>query len=256
MPIKRTATATPPPSDAPTRSRRRVAEDAPTPVTPRTTSDDVYEEDTEVAAAPRRALKKGWAAAKQALAFDNLDYKFPEDGKKGLIKFLDDEPFAVYQQHWLNNTPKGTKKSYTCTEDSADCPLCRAGDKPSPRIVFEILGWDERKTPTTSLLFAGPGLARKIDDEAIIDESYDPPLPVLTEGYYSIKKTEVKNKVEYSIGHVKSRDLPDDWKIDEDEAAEAVATAKRIPDSAIRFDSVESLTEAADKWVKGKSDEA
>lgn len=50
----------------------------------------------------------------------------PDSGDTVLVKFLQSEPFAAYNEHWCSWMPIGKKKSYICIK--VDCPLCAIGD--------------------------------------------------------------------------------------------------------------------------------
>lgn len=70
----------------------------------------------------------------------------PTEGVEFLLKFVDDGPIAVFLQHWLDDMPKGVKRSYTCyldgegdASEDEDCPLDALGDKPSTQTLFNII---------------------------------------------------------------------------------------------------------------------
>ena len=103
-------------------------------------SDYLVEEDEYMAPKHGTTVQSGWDAAaaflkpkKEAGAYPT-NFKLTE--KAQLIRFMDDAPFFVYQEHWINRTEG--KRSFVCL--GAECPLCTiAGDHPRPRFVFNVL---------------------------------------------------------------------------------------------------------------------
>lgn len=73
---------------------------------------------------------------------------------------LDDGPYANYLQHWIDEVPKGTRKSYVClgTWDE-DCPMCDVGDSPSTVSLFNILDISNPKKPKVVVWRASVAIA-------------------------------------------------------------------------------------------------
>lgn len=63
-------------------------------------------------------------------------YKPPEN-EEGIIKFLEDGPYANVLQHWIDELQG--KKGFYCLGSQNDCPLCDMGDTPTPYARFNIL---------------------------------------------------------------------------------------------------------------------
>jgi hypothetical protein len=82
---------------------------------------------------------RGWAAhkenqAKSAKFGDPNEFKVAKLDEVYLIKFLEEEPFWSYMQHFVNEIPKGGgKKQFTCMGE--DCPLC---DKNYPATTLTL----------------------------------------------------------------------------------------------------------------------
>src|SRR3712207_471410 len=101
-----------------------------------TTTEDPHaglsaENDDEPTTRSSSVPKRGWGAAKKAVAesgdFGN-EFKWPED--EALIKFPESEPFATAHEHWVDEITSG-KRSFYCLGDigpKKDCPLCKAGN--------------------------------------------------------------------------------------------------------------------------------
>lgn len=139
------------------------------------------------------------------------EFKF-EKGQKSLIKFLEDESFASYRQHWVE---KKGKKSYICI--GKGCPLCANGDTPSPKFAFNIYSFE---TSEVKALIAGPMLLDVIEDAV-----EDTKTKQLTSGFWSISRSGKGNKTSYACTPVKPRDLEEDWGVTLDDAEATYADA-------------------------------
>lgn len=161
---------------------------------------------------------------------------FPEAFKPGddeeLVKFLDDEPFATYRLHWINEIREG-QRGFVCWED--DCPLCeRLGDNPSLKAQFNILvavfdeegnaEWDNR------VWTVGVKLGQQL--EGLAKGRTGP----LTKHYWAVTATKTKKITSHSVNVVKGRDLAEDWQVDgiTDEQLDK-AKKKSYDSSSIRF---------------------
>jgi hypothetical protein len=181
-----------------------------------------------------------------------VDYK-----RRYLIRMLDDEPYATFGQHWLDDMPKGEKKSYVCLGE--DCPLCDilgadTDTKPRPLARFNVVEFVEEKrdgetymVPKHKFWEIGPGVAQILEDYAD-----DPQMSPLSDFYWQVSKskTSKKSPTTYQINKVKDRDLWDDWgaeEIADDEWQEFLD--KRFTSSTIRKDSREDLEEIAEEYV-------
>ena len=166
-------------------------------------------------------IQQGWDSATALLEketpFEERDFKLSED--KQLIKFLQDSPFATYEQHWINDA-KG-KKSFICIGD--DCPLCDIlGDKPRGKFLFNVLALSEEE-PKVQVLTAPPSLFRLIKD-AHEDERHGP----LDKEYYEISRSGTGPKTQYKLALMKSRDLEEEWNI-------KLSDAKNLEGEAVLF---------------------
>jgi hypothetical protein len=198
---------------------------------PQFTADDYLEEDS-VDAKPKHGTtsQAGWAAASSFLnrkaSSNESKYasfmKFSDQGT--LVRFLDDEPFKVYEEHWIDRTEG--RRSFVCEGDS--CPLCTiAGDTPRPKFAFNVLVLTE-ENPTVQIMVAVPSLARLLQAA-----HEDPKRGPLTRYYWNIARLGMGRDTQYTLERVRATDLAEEWELDPEEVTEAVAQAVRYEPSAI-----------------------
>lgn len=173
-------------------------------------------------------VQSGWGAASAALKpkKENGDYptdfRFSEQAQ--LVRFLQDEPFAVYEQHWVDRTEG--KRSFVCLGD--DCPLCTiAGDKPRAKFAFNIVVLSDGE-PNVQILTAPPSFARQLQSA-----NDDPRRGPLTKYYWAITRTGSGNTTQYMLDRVRPTDLADEWELDSDSIEEFVTTAMSYDTTAI-----------------------
>ena len=163
-------------------------------------------------------VQEGWDAAEALLKVENTefptDFRFSEEPQ--LVKFLQDRPFATYEQHWIER-PKG-KKSFVCIGDG--CPLCEIlGDKPRGKFAFNVLVLSG-ETTGVQVLTAPPSLARQIK-KAHDDERKGP----LDKEFWEISRLGTGPTTQYTLNFVRGRDLAEEWKLNLENVTELVATA-------------------------------
>ena len=199
------------------------------PITKPTVEADSYlSEDTEDAM-PKvgTTVQQGWDA------FDSLvqenssdfptDFKFSESPQ--LVKFLEDQPFASYEQHWIER-PKG-KKSFVCIGEA--CPLCDVlGDKPRGKFAFNVLVLSG-ETQGVQIMTAPPSLARQIK-KAHDDERKGP----LSKEFWEVSRLGSGPTTQYTLNFVRGRDLAEEWKLSTDDVQELVAAAVPFTAEVIR----------------------
>jgi hypothetical protein len=195
---------------------------------PSVDADNYLAEDSEDAM-PKvgTTVQQGWDA------FDSLvqenssefptDFKFSEEPQ--LVKFLEDQPFASYEQHWIER-PKG-KKSFVCIGDA--CPLCDVlGDKPRGKFSFNVLVLSG-DVQGVQILTAPPSLARQIK-KAHDDERKGP----LSKEFWEISRLGTGPTTQYTLNFVRGRDLAEEWKLSQDTVNELVAAAVPFTAEVIR----------------------
>lgn len=171
--------------------------------TPRGGARDEDDEDEDEDEERPDVVGRGWAAgkAKRAKTATFPDRFSPSSEEDTLIKFLEDEPYAVYNQHWIE---RPGKKSFVCLE--VDCPLCDIGDSPTHYELFNVVVLS--RTPEVMSWEMRPRLQDQVAKFATSKK--DGPL---TRHYWAVGKSGTKSKVSYNFQVVKERDLEDDWGI-------------------------------------------
>lgn len=199
-------------------------------------------------------VRGGWGAWRDNKAkYSNFGEEFKVDYKRRyLILILDDEPFATFGQHWLDDMPPKTRKSYICL--GMDCPLCDVlGDEARPLALFNVVEFVETKRgdetimePKLKVWQIGSSIAGQLEDL-----SEDPKTSPLSDHYWQVSKskqgTGKGGSTVYSISMVKERDLEEDWNLapltdDEFEALKA----KSFDSTYVKRDTRSDLQEIAD----------
>lgn len=238
--------------EAPRRSRRgRAQDDEEEAPRPRFKGRRSAREDDEEDEAPRRGRRSAKASAKPGRGWNAYaDEKkkggdfadtFTPSGELVLIKFIDEEPFDSYREHWVQELEG--RKSRTCLGD--ECPLCEIGHQARMRVCFNIIDWSDAKRPAVKVWLVGVRLAEAIKNFA--EQSKTAPLnkPGL---YWSISRTGKGMKTDHHLQPVKSRDLDEDWERDplaQEEIDELAEKAQYTPFS--RHDAYDELAEVADQ---------
>jgi hypothetical protein len=192
------------------------------------------------------SVQSGWGAAKEALKKKEGDFAvdFKPTEEPQVVRFLENEPFSVYFQHWIER--KG-KKSFVCLGEE-ECPLCNmVGDTPRPKIAFNVLVVSDAK-PTVQVLTAASTLGRQLE-VANGDARRGP----LTRHYWAISRIGTGNKTTFTLDRVKVSDLADDWEIEPNQAEELSASAKKYDTSAIYVNPKSDLVAVA-KELLGDND--
>ena len=157
----------------------------------------------------RTLVRGGWGSVD---AVKNADSPFAQRLKVGddpqIIKFLNDEPYASWRQHWIE---RQGQKSFVCIGDFEDkgCPLCDSGDRPSVRIAFNVALLLPGEEPVLKSYEVGP---RVIDQ--LKNFHTDPRTGPLSKHYWAVSKTGKGATTATSHQLVKDRDL-EEWGIDE-----------------------------------------
>jgi hypothetical protein len=199
------------------------------PITKPTIETDAYLDEDSETATPKvgTTVQKGWdaydAIAVQPEGDYPTDFKFSEEPQ--LIKFLEDQPFAVYEQHWIER-PKG-KKSFICIGES--CPFCDIlGDQPRGKFAFNVLVLSG-DTQGIQILTAPPTLARLIK-KSNDDERKGP----LSKEFWEISRMGTGPTTNFTLNFVRGRDLAEEWKLGADAVNELVAAAVPFTAEVIR----------------------
>jgi hypothetical protein len=190
-------------------------------------SDYFVDEDEFIPAKNGTTVQSGWAAAEAFLKPKKesayaMDLRITETPQ--LVRFLDDEPFYVYEQHWINRSEG--KRSFVCLKE--ECPLCTiAGDKPTPRFVFNVVVLTDEE-PSTQLLTASRPLAR-----ILLAANEDPRRGPLSKYFWSISRQGTGPSTAYGFERVKAVDLAEEWQLDIESVEENISSASRYDQTAI-----------------------
>jgi hypothetical protein len=172
-------------------------------------------------------VQKGWDAVDDHMSTPvgefPTDFRFTEETQ--LIKFMEDEPFAVYEQHWIER-PKG-KKSFVCIGDN--CPLCDVlGDKPRGKFAFNIVVLQGDVTGV-QILTAPPLLVRQL--RKINEDDRKGPL---SKEFWEVSRLGMGPTTSYNLNVVRGRDLEEEWKMTADDVEGLVAAAVPFTADVIR----------------------
>lgn len=204
----------------------------------------LVDEDEYMVAKHGTTVQAGWDAADKFLKPKKEAGSYPTDfkieEKPKLVRFLDDAPFMIYEQHWINRTEG--KRSFVCLGE--DCPLCTiAGDQPRPKFVFNVLVVTDEE-PNVQALHATPTLAKIL--RAKNDDVKTGPL---SKYYWAISRQGTATTTQYVVDRVKAMDLAEEWELDVEEIETAIATAVKFDDSAVYVSPREELLKLARQLV-------
>jgi hypothetical protein len=208
---------------------------------PSVNAESYLAEDTvDVAPKIGTTVQAGWGAASAALKPKQesgdypTDFRFSEQAQ--LVRFLEDEPFAVYEQHWIDRTEG--KRSFVCLGD--ECPLCTiAGDKPRAKFAFNIIVLSNGE-PNVQIMTAPPSFARQLQAA-----NEDPRRGPLTKFYWAIARTGSGNTTQYTLDRVRATDLAEEWELDADNIDAFAATAVSYDTTAVYVSPREELLKLA-----------
>ena len=173
--------------------------------------DDDDEQPEFESAAPSNAAKvirRGWGAVEQAKSADSpYAQRLRVGDDPVIIKFLEDEPYATYRQHWVE---RQGQKSFTCIADIDEkgCPLCDAGSRPATRFAFNVVLLSSDSEPVIKSYEVGP---RVIDQ--LKNFHTDPRQGPLSKHYWAVSRTGKGPTSATNHQLVKERDL-EEWGID------------------------------------------
>jgi len=176
-----------------------------------------------------------------------------------LVKFVADEPFVSYAQHWINAKPKG-RAGWECIaplpyddDDSdkygevGDCPLCEfLDDGPRMQVMFNVIIFNEDLDEWEyRVLRAGVTLTDQL--KALNEGRHGP----LSKFYWEIMATGTKGSYSPNCSVVRDRDLPEDWDLDplSEDAVEEL-TANAYTEDIISFPTYKQLEDLIDEMME------
>jgi hypothetical protein len=154
---------------------------------------------------PLSTAGKGWGSYnKQKSEGGDYAEQLKVTDEAVLIKFLEDEPFVVYRQHWLE---RQGKRSFTCHGEG--CVLCDdLGDKPRLQACFNVVDLTDPDNPEVKVWIVGTRVAGALKNFAADKKT----APLDRENlYWAVSKSGTGSKTQYTITPVKERDLAEDW---------------------------------------------
>lgn len=168
---------------------------------------DDEEADPRIVASAARVIRRGWGAAESVKNADSpyaQRLRVTEDPI--VIKFLEDEPYASYRQHWIE---RSGQKSFTCIADidPKGCPLCDAGSRPSTRFSFNVVLLSSDSEPSIKSYEVGP---RVIDQ--LKNFHNDPRQGPLSKHYWAVSRSGKGATSATNHQLVKERDL-EEWEL-------------------------------------------
>lgn len=206
--------------------------------------DDDEEDDEDESDLP--GIKSGWGAYKRNREeASNFPGDLKLDEEPALVMFMEDEPLASYNQHWIER--KG-KRSFMCIAPEQECPLCAIGDPIRTQNVFNVLVFSPGGDPANNVLRAGVKLTDILQSKSRRKG--------LTSGYWAIARTGKGGNTNYDVSAVKERDLEEDWDVDplDGETLEKLTKKKWTAESAVSRQTRKELTDIA-KEVVGDYDD-
>jgi hypothetical protein len=206
---------------------------------------DNYDVDSaDVAPKHGTTVQAGWGAAASALKPKEKASEYATDFRMSeqpqLVRFLEDAPFAVYEQHWIDRTEG--KRSFVCLGD--ECPLCViANDKPRPKFAFNVLVLSDEE-PTVQILTTATTLARQLQAA-----NEDPRRGPLTKYYWAISRQGTGPSTSYTLDRVKASDLAEEWELDPEEIDATAKSAVVYEKSAVYVSPREDMLKLAHQLV-------
>ncbi len=173
-----------------------------------TTKPKVVEDDDAVSVSAASAIRRGWGAVEQAKSADSpYAQRLRVSEEPIIIKFLEDEPYATYRQHWVE---RSGQKSFTCIADldPKGCPLCDAGSRPSTRFAFNVVLLSPDSEPVLKSYEVGPRVIDQLKNFHV-----DPRQGPLSKHFWAVSRSGKGATSATNHQLVKERDL-EEWNID------------------------------------------
>jgi hypothetical protein len=125
-----------------------------------------------------------------------------------LIKFIDDDFFFTYYEHWIREFQGQRRQmSFVCLGDN--CPLCEIGDDPKFTALINVIDLSDPDDPQAKVWYCTPNPAEVVEE--LMDDAKSSPVND-KDKYFAVSKKQQKNKfTSYKAVLVKARDLEEDW---------------------------------------------
>lgn len=216
-------------------------------VEPEIDARDYFVED-DVDATPKHGttIQAGWDAVAAATAKPKRESRaYPTElkhtEKAQLVRFLDNEPFAVYKQHWVQvPSENGTVswRSYVALDDEDPLTVI-AGMIPRPKAAFNVLNLS-LETPEVQILTASVTLAKQLQAA-----NEDPRRGPLSKYYWAISRQGIGRETQYTVDRVRASELAEEWDLDPEEIDAIAANAPRYDASSIYVSTYEEHLKVA-----------
>lgn len=158
--------------------------------------------------AARRVIKRGWGNVDTTKQADSpYAQRLKVEDKPIIVKFLEDEPYTSYRQHWVE---RAGQKSFTCISDMhpKGCPLCDAGHRPAARFAFNVILLSPDGDSVVRSYEVGP---RVID--SLKNFHQDPRQGPLSKHYWALSRSGKGPTSQTNHQMVRERDLEEEWDI-------------------------------------------
>lgn len=213
---------------------------------PSVNADDYAVDSVDAAPKHGTSVQAGWGAAdaflKPKAKTGEYASEFKMTEQPQLVRFLQDGPFMVYEQHWIDRSEG--KRSFVCL--GAECPLCIiANDKPRAKFAFNIVNLSEEE-PTTQIMTVATTLARQL--RAANDDTRRGPL---TKYYWAISRQGTGPSTSYTLDRVRGTDLAEEWELDAEDVETAVSAAVLYDETAIYVSPREEVLKVAQSLING-----
>jgi hypothetical protein len=220
-------------------------------VEPEIDANNYFIED-DVDAAPKHGttIQSGWDAVTAATAKPKRDkgaypteVKFSD--KVQLVRFLDNEPFAVYKQHWVQvPLDNGTVswRSFVALDDEDPLTVI-AGMIPRAKAAFNVLNLSLEE-PEIQILTASVSLAKQLQAA-----NEDPRRGPLSKWYWAISRQGIGRETQYTVDRVRASELAEEWDLDPEKIDALAATAPRFDATAIYVSTYEEHLKVARQLI-------
>lgn len=189
-------------------------------------------------------ISSGWDAANEFLEKKKTG-DYPTDTRLSeetqLFYFLENEPFAIYRQYWVE---KEGKKSYVALGDEDPLSVV-AGLQARPKFAFNVLNITSGE-PVHEVLTASTMLARQLQQH-----NDDPRRGPLSKGFWEISRQGKGPQTMFSVQLVKAKDLSEEWNMEPEDIYQEAKSIVAWDSSIIKPASYEDHLEIARNLVKG-----
>jgi hypothetical protein len=208
---------------------------------------ETYDVDDRPQANATALVGSGWDAAEamspQSSEGFPSEYKHSEQPQ--VVKFIDQNgPFATFKMHFISGKPG--KKSYICLNSKGgnDCPLCSVlHNKAEDKRAFTVINYSAEGGAEKQILVATPRFYKSLH------LAHFSPQGPLTKNYWAISRTGKMQTTVYHMQAIKSRDLQEDWNIDEAKAEATASSATSFGATLYRENSYAELLEIAQEMM-------